>query len=125
MSDDKSIYEQIGGEAAMNVAVEDFYRRVLSDEELAPFFDDIDMDRQIDKQKAFLTMVTGGPNQYTGRDMKSAHAVVVAKGATDRHVDLVIKHLAETLASLDVPANLIEQIGAVAESVRDDVLGRK
>ena len=83
------------------------------------------MDRQIDKQKAFLTMVTGGPNQYTGRDMKSAHAVVVAKGATDRHVDLVIKHLAETLASLDVPANLIEQIGAVAESVRDDVLGRK
>jgi hemoglobin len=125
MSDGSSIYEQIGGEAAMNAAVEEFYRRVLKDEELAPFFDDIDMDRQMDKQKAFLTMVTGGPNDYTGRDMKAAHAGVVAKGAGDRHVDLVIKHLGETLSSLGVADNLIEQIAAVAESVRDDVLGRK
>lgn len=125
MSEEKSIYEQIGGEAAMNAAVEEFYRRVLKDEELAPFFDDTDMDHQINMQKSFLTMVTGGPNSYTGRDMKAAHAGVVAKGAGDRHVDLVIKHLAETLASLGVDSGLIEQIGAVAESVRDDVLGRK
>lgn len=124
MSDEKTIYEQIGGAPAMDAAVDEFYRRVLKDEELAPFFESTDMDRQIEMQKRFLTMVTGGPNDYQGRDMKTAHAGIVAQGAKDRHVDLVIKHLAETLASLGVAQGLIEQIGAAAEGVRDDVLGR-
>lgn len=124
MSETKTIYEQLGGEAAISAATEEFYRRVLSDTELAPFFDDTDMDGQIAKQKSFLTMVTGGPNRYSGLDMRRAHAGVVAKGASDRHVDLVIKHLGETLASLGVSAELVGQVAAVAESVRQDVLNR-
>lgn len=124
MSDSKSIYEQLGGEPAIDAAVEDFYRRVLSDDELSNYFDDVDMNGQIAKQKAFLTMVTGGPNNYTGKDMRTAHARVQGMGITDRHVDLVIKHLGDTLASLNVPAELIGKVAAVAESVRNDVLGR-
>ena len=54
-----SIYEQLGGAPAIQGAVENFYRRVLADEELAPFFEDVDMDRQMAKQAGFLTMVTG------------------------------------------------------------------
>lgn len=119
-----SIYEQIGGQAAINVAVDKFYRRVLRDQELAPYFNDIDMDKQRSKQAAFLTMVTGGPNEYTGRDMRTSHAHLVERGIGDRHVDLVIKHLGETLAELGVAQELIEQIAAVAESVRNDVLSR-
>ncbi len=108
----------------MAAAVEDFYRRVLADEELAPYFDDIDMDRQMAKQTAFLTMVTGGPNAYTGRDMRAAHAKLVARGIGDRHVDLVIEHLGDTLAGLGVAPELIAEVAAVAASVRDDVLSR-
>jgi len=119
-----SIYEQLGGGPAIQAAVEDFYRRVLADEELAPYFDDIDMDRQMAKQAAFLTMVTGGPNQYTGRDMRAAHAKLVERGIGDRHVDLVIKHLGETLSSLGVADDLVAQVAAVAESARNDVLSR-
>jgi len=119
-----SIYEQIGGAPAMQAAVEDFYRRVLQDEELAPFFEDVDMDRQMAKQSAFLTMVTGGPNSYTGKDMRTAHAHLVKRGIGDRHVDLVIKHLGDTLTGLGVAPELVQQIAAVAESVRGDVLSR-
>ncbi len=108
----------------MDAAVEEFYRRVLKDEQLAPFFDTIDMDGQMAKQKAFLTMVTGGPHKYTGLDMRAAHKDVVNKGAADIHVDLVIKHLGETLASLGVSADLIGEVAKIAESVRNDVLGR-
>ena len=34
-----SIYEQLGGEAAINAAVDIFYRKVLTDPKLAPFFE--------------------------------------------------------------------------------------
>jgi len=119
-----SIYEQLGGAPAIEAAVDDFYRRVLRDEELRPFFDDIDMDKQRRKQAGFLTMVTGGPNEYTGRDMRTAHAHLLDRGLADRHVDLVIKHLGETLAGLGVAPELVGQVAAVAESVRDDVLSR-
>ena len=119
-----SIYEQLGGGPAITAAVEDFYRRVLADDELAPFFDDVDMDRQMAKQAAFLTMVTGGPAAYTGRDMRAAHAKLVERGIGDRHVDLVIQHLGATLTGLGVAPELIAQVAAVAESVRGDVLSR-
>ncbi len=108
----------------MTAAVEDFYRRVLADELLSPYFADIDMDKQMAKQSAFLTMVTGGPNEYSGKDMRSAHARLVAKGIGDEHVDRVIGHLGATLAGLGVAEDLIKQVAAVAESVRDDVLSR-
>lgn len=119
-----SIYEQLGGGPAIEAAVDDFYRRVLADDELAPFFEDTDMDKQMAKQTAFLTMVTGGPVSYTGKDMRAGHAHLVARGIGDRHVDLVIKHLGDTLAGLGVAPELIQQVAAVAESVRNDVLSR-
>jgi truncated hemoglobin YjbI len=31
------------------------------------------MTKQKQAQKAFITMVTGGPNNYHGADMKTAH----------------------------------------------------
>jgi hypothetical protein len=37
-----------------------FYDRIMGDESLAPFFADLDMDKQINKQIAFMTMAFGG-----------------------------------------------------------------
>ena len=62
-----SIYEEIGGAAAVNAAVDIFYRKVLTDDRISHYFESTDMAAQHAKQKAFLTMVFGGPNAYTGR----------------------------------------------------------
>ncbi|HWU86259.1 MAG TPA: group 1 truncated hemoglobin [Kofleriaceae bacterium] len=119
-----TVYDLIGGAAAMEAAVDAFYRRVLSDDRIAQFFDGVDMERQAAKQKAFLTMVLGGPSAYTGKDMRAAHAHLVARGLSGAHFDAVVEHLGATLAELGVPAELIGQVAATAESVRGDVLGR-
>lgn len=119
-----TVYELLGGAAAMDAAVDVFYRRVLSDDRISMFFDGVDMERQAAKQKAFLTMVLGGPAAYTGRDMRTAHAHLVARGLSDAHFDAVVEHLGATLAELGVPAELIGQVAATAGSVRADVLGR-
>jgi len=124
MTPTQSIYERIGGAAGVDAAVEIFYRKVLADPRISSSFEGVDMKRQIAKQKAFLTMVFGGPNKYTGKDMRRAHARLVAKGLNDTHFDAVIEDLGATLQELHVPAPLIGEMAAIAESVRKDVLSR-
>ena len=123
-SQSQSLYEQLGGEPAVNAAVDVFYRRVLSDDRVSAFFDDVDMDRQIGKQKAFLTMVFGGPVAYTGKDMRAGHAHLVARGINDSHVDAVIEILGDSLREVGAPEHLIQKVAAIAESARADVLNR-
>lgn len=119
-----SLYEDLGGAAAVEQAVDIFYRKMLMDERVAPYFESVDMDRQRGKQKAFLTMVLGGPNNYTGKDMRNAHAHLVKRGLADLHVDIVVEHLGATLKELGAGDAQIAQVAAIANSVRDDVLGR-
>lgn len=119
-----SLYEQLGGTEGIDTAVEIFYRKMLADTKVRHFFDDVDMDRQMAKQAAFLTLVTGGPARYTGRDMQSAHAHLLEKGLNDSHVDCVIAHLGETLRELGAGEEQIQQVAALADSLRDAVLGR-
>lgn len=120
----ESLYEQLGGAPAVDAAVDDFYRRMLSDDRVSHFFDDTDMDGQRAKQKAFLTMAFGGPHNYTGKDMREGHAHLLEKGLNDSHVDAVIENLGDTLKSLGVADDLIKQVADIANSVRDDVLSR-
>jgi len=124
LAGEPSIYDKIGGEAAMDAAVDLFYRKVLSDDRIKHFFEGTDMVKQATKQKAFLTMALGGPNNYTGEDMRKGHAHLVAKGLNDSHFDAVMEHLGATLTELKVPGELITQAAAIAESTRKDVLGK-
>ena len=119
-----SLYERLGGTDAVNAAVDIFYRKMLADDRVSGFFDNTDMDRQIAKQKGFLTMAFGGPNKYTGKDMREAHKPLVARGLNDTHVDIVIEHLGSTLKELGVSAADVAEVAAIAESVRNDVLNR-
>ncbi|MCX7073550.1 MAG: group 1 truncated hemoglobin [Methylococcales bacterium] len=121
---DLTLFEQLGGEAAVDAAVDVFYRKVLSDYRINRFFDGVDMDTQAAKQKAFLTMAFGGPNNYSGKDMRDAHARFVKMGLDDSHFDAVVENLAETLIELGVSQELIAQVAAIAETTRTDILGK-
>jgi hemoglobin len=119
-----TLYEEIGGAPAVAAAVEVFYRKMLMDDRVSRFFDDTDMERQIAKQQGFLTMVLGGPNSYTGKDMREGHKHLVARGLNDSHVDIVIGHLGDTLGELGVGEAQIGEVARIANSVRDEVLNR-
>lgn len=118
-----TLFEQIGGRDAVNAAVNVFYGHVLADERISHFFSSVDMDAQKNKQRAFLTMAFGGPNNYSGLDMRAAHAPLVAKGLNDDHFNAVAENLAKSLAELGVPEDLINQVIEIAASTREDVLG--
>ena len=119
-----SLYDRLGGSAAIRAAVDLFYEKVLGDASLAPFFEGTDMTQQKSHQRAMLTAAFGGPNAYEGRDLTTAHAKLVSDGLNDAHFDAVVGHLAATLKELGVADAEIAEAGAVAESVRGAVLGR-
>ena len=93
-----SLYEQIGGEEAIDTAVKLFYKKVLADDRIKHFFEGVDMIKQNKMQKNFLTFAFGGPNNYTGRNLKAAHSRLVSeKGLNDSHFDAVMENLGATL----------------------------
>jgi len=122
MVNQSSLYDRLGGSPAIYAAAEILYRKVLADPLLAPYFDGVDMKRQVAKQVAFLTMALGGPDRYTGRALRTAHADLA--GLSDEHVDRVLAYLAETLREHGVDDEDIAAAAAVAASTRDDVLNR-
>jgi hemoglobin len=119
-----SLYERLGGEAAVQAAVARFYDKVLADPSVSPFFEGLDMRDQTRKQIAFMTMAFGGPHRHTGRALRGAHAGLVARGLNDAHFDAILRHLGSTLGDLGVADDLTAEVLALVESQRADVLSR-
>ena len=123
MTTDTNLYDLLSGDRRLLRSVtSSFYRQVLDDDLLAPYFARADMDRQAVMLAEFLAMAFGGPHAYAGRDLRSAHAQL--RGLTDAHFDRVISLLASALGAFGVGDGDIATVVAVAETVRDDVLNR-
>uniref|UniRef100_A0A7S0X1C6 Group 1 truncated hemoglobin n=2 Tax=Chlamydomonas leiostraca TaxID=1034604 RepID=A0A7S0X1C6_9CHLO len=115
-----SLYTRIGGAPAVQAAVEIFYKKVMADGLLSPYFSGVDMGRQRAKQVAFISFAFGGPGKYTGRDMVAAHEHLIRNaGLGLPHFDAVAGHLVATLHELSVPQPLIDEATAIVMSTRD------
>ncbi|MEP6671848.1 MAG: group 1 truncated hemoglobin [Chthoniobacter sp.] len=117
-----SLYQQLGGKAALDAAVDLFYVKVLADPRVNSYFKDINMKRQKNKQKEFLSMALGAPIKYTGADLRTAHREL--PGLNDSHFNAIAEHLQATLVELKVDKALIDRTLAIVETTRADVLNR-
>ena len=114
-----SLYDDIGGNAAVSASVDLFYEKVLADDRVKQFFTDVDMSGQKGKQRKFLAYVFGAPIEYDGKDMRSAHAHM---DLTEEHFGAIAEHLRATMEDLNVSEELISQAMEIAAGTHDDVL---
>src|SRR3954464_9751694 len=114
-----SLYQRLGQEVGIRTAVDDFYVRVVSDPELAPYFEGIDLPRLRRHQTALLAQVTGGPVEYSGRDLAVGHAGL---GITPADFDRVVGHLVATLTDLGVAEDDIGAVGAALGAHRSEIV---
>lgn len=114
-----SVYDRIGGAAAVKAAVDLFYEKLMNDTRVAHYFDDVNMARLKAHQRAMITAVAGGPNQYSGRSMHESHK---ALNITGQDFDIVVGHLVATLQELNVPQKEIELIAPPVLTLRDDIV---
>jgi hemoglobin len=70
---DSSLFDRIGGSAAVTSLVDDFYKRVTADPELSPYFKGVAMEKLRRMQFEFFSAALGGPEKYTGRSIVHAH----------------------------------------------------
>jgi len=122
-----TLYEKLGGEPAVDVAVDKFYDKVMADERINHFFANTNMKRQRQHQKAFMTYAFGGSQKWTGAPMRESHTKYVEEmGMDDRHFDAIVENFVATLEELDVPQELIDEAAQVvnSEQHRNNVLNR-
>jgi len=119
MSTTSTIYADIGGRDAVESVVSDFYDRVLDDALLEPYFEDTDMSELFAHQVQFVSAVAGGPVDYDGADMRTAHE---GMGITAEAFARVAEHLAAALRENDVPEAYVDAIIDDVAALEDDVV---
>lgn len=114
-----TIYNEIGGTAAVSAAVDAFYESVTIDPKLANYFESVDMGRLKGHMRSFIGAAIGGPEPYLGRDMGSAHAHL---GITGEAFDAVVTHLVNVLSNLGVASDTIDTIGGALAPLKADIV---
>jgi hemoglobin len=118
----RSLYERLGGDAALQAAVVGLYEKVMADPVLVPYFAELEMDAQTKKMIGFMKMAMGGSHEYSGRDLRTAHRPLVEKGMGERHFDAVVTHLEATFEELSISEDLIAEALELVASTYGDVL---
>ena len=118
----ESLYRRPGGHEPLAAVVDVFYRSILADAELAPFFAGADMERLRHHQAAFLGAALGGPRTYAGRRIREAHRGL---GITAHHFGLIAGYLDSALATCGVSLALRGEVLGHVAALRDEVVERE
>ena len=114
-----SLYDEIGGQAAIKTAVTVFYNRVTEDETLATWFAGVDLSRLRAHQRAFLATALDGPPVFAGRTLREAQA---GMAITHDAFTSIVTHLAVTLEDLGVAEHIVTAVESKLESLRGEVV---
>jgi hemoglobin len=114
-----SVYDAIGGRAALTTAVNRFYGRLLADPVLGPLFPRGAGARHQAYVVTILGEALGGPERYRGPGVAGAHRGLAI---SDAHFDRAAAHLGATLDELGVPRDLAERIVGTVAGLRPAVV---
>jgi len=114
-----TLYDRLGEREGIEAVVDEFYDRLLADDELGPFFEDSDLEMLRRTQADFLCEAAGGPETYDAAPVREAHLHVPF---TETHVRRAIEILEETLAAFDVPDDDADKVVQAVAAYEADLL---
>lgn len=120
-----TLYERLGGVFAIATVVDDFVDRIMED----PRLNANELVREAHHRVAragFKYLVTeqvcaaaGGPQRYTGRNMRDAHAELrITAGEWESFLD----DFRQTLDKFSVPARAQAELLAIVDSTKADIV---
>jgi hemoglobin len=84
-----TLYDKYGVQTVTAV-VNDCYNRLLSDSELAFYFEGVDMNVLRKHQVLFMSYILGSKRPYNGENLKSAHTNL---NVSEEHFNRFVQHL--------------------------------
>lgn len=120
-----SLYDRLGGEPAIKLVVDDFVPAAAADPKVNFFRDGKYKDTDVAKLKMHLVnqigQASGGPQKYTGRDMKSAHA---GMKITEAEFNALAGHLVTSLKKFKVGQKEIDELVGAIAGMKGDIVGQ-
>lgn len=119
---DKSLYERLGGQGAIQAVVTKFISNVGGDKRINSYFATTDLKKLNKLLVEQVCMATGGPCSYSGRDMKTTH-----KGmkVTDAAFGALVEDLVSALDTFNVPAKEKGELLAILGPMKSDIVEAK
>jgi hemoglobin len=115
----KPLFDRLGGKPAVEAVVDEFLARVSADKRINGRFFNTDVKRLRTLLVEFVCSATGGPCQYTGRDMKTAHA---GFQLVQEEFDALVEDLVGALDKFNVPRKEKDEVlGALGPLAKDIV----
>lgn len=103
---------------------DDFLGQLATDPQMGRFFVGLSTDSWNKVRQPvvdFFCVATGGPCQYTGRDMKTAHTGL---NITESDWTSMVKYLVGTLDKFKVPEKEKNEVLTALSGLKGDIVGR-
>lgn len=114
-----SLYTRLGGNAAITAVVDEFLANVVADARINKFFANVDAARLRTLLIEQIGAATGGPEVYTGRDMKTTHA---GMGITDADFNALVEDLVKALDKFSVPEKEKTELLTALAGLKGDIV---
>ena len=119
---EQSLYDRLGGYGAISAVVNDFAEKLFVDPQVGVFFKGMGTDTRqsfIQKNINLVCKVTGGPCKVLSRPAKTVHTGL---GITEADFNIVANHLVDTLDAFKVPATEKQELLAIIDTLKPDIV---
>ena len=115
----KALYDRLGGMTAITAVVDEFVNRLVADSKVNGRFGSTNVERFKTLNAELVCMATGGPCQYSGRDMKATHN---GMRISEKEFNIVAGHLTSTLKKFKVPKQETKELMGIIGSLKKDIV---
>jgi truncated hemoglobin YjbI len=114
-----SLYERLGGEQGVRKIVNDVLDKNLNNPFIGHYFKKIDMSKLKQLVFEFFSMGIGGPHQYTGRDMITAHTGL---NINEEDFQIANNDTIQALKENGIGEKEIHEVIAILDSMKGEVI---
>jgi len=115
----KSLYDRLGGKAAITAVIDTFVAKVAADPRINKKFARSNIPRVKTELVDQVCAETGGPCAYTGRSMKETHRNM---GVTEGEFNALVEDLTAALNVFKVPAREQNELVTALGSMKGDIV---
>ncbi|HEY3802657.1 MAG TPA: group 1 truncated hemoglobin [Kofleriaceae bacterium] len=118
--DNRSLFERLGGQPAINAVVHEFVVTTKADPRISQFFlntDPVKLEQSMDDH---VCSITGGGCAYRGKSMRDAHTTMKIN---DADFAAFMDDLRQVLVKLEVPEREGREVLTAFDGMKGDVVG--